>query len=187
MIFKHSKMYPFTIITISKVNFGLESLFRKITSWGWAVLSFDLLKLASSNWEASLCWEWQCSTIVSKASLKWQCYCQTPVQAHQVSPSRTRSWLCFPPVTTRTRTRTKTTRTTLTKIYQNEVCYKLRIWNIDLTPKLRPQPPSLGWSITIPRLVNHSPKDQPSNSTRSLTLVQPSLYLLIFENKIEIR
>ena len=31
--------------------------------------------------------------------------CQTPVQAQQLSPSRTRIWLCFPPVT-----RTRTTR-----------------------------------------------------------------------------
>ena len=46
--FKHSKIHPFTIFTIGKVTFGLESLFKKLTSWGWAVLSFDLLKLATS-------------------------------------------------------------------------------------------------------------------------------------------
>ena len=48
--FKHSKIHPFTIFTIGQITFGLESLFKKITSY----------------WEANLCWEWQCSNIVSK-------------------------------------------------------------------------------------------------------------------------
>ena len=60
----------------------------------------------------------------------------------------TRSWLCFPPVTTRT-TRT---RTTLTKIYQNEVYYRLGIWNINFSHKIKT-------STTIPRMVTHHPKD----------------------------
>ena len=47
-VFKHSKIHPFTIFTIVKVTFGLETLFEKITSWGWAVLSFNMLKLATS-------------------------------------------------------------------------------------------------------------------------------------------
>ena len=96
-------------------------------------------------------------------------FCQTPVQAQQLSPSRTRSWLCFPPVTT---TRT-TRRRTPTKIYQNEVYYRLGIWNIDLTHKIKTSP-------SIPGLVTHHPKDShPSNSTvqsksdKELTLFSP--------------
>ena len=51
-------------------------------------------------------------------------------------------------------------------------------WTKTELTKLRPHPPSPGWSPTIPRLVTHHPKDShPSNSTRSLTLAQPSLLL----------
>ena len=39
MILKHSKIHPFTIFTIGQITFGLESLFKKITSY----------------WEANLC------------------------------------------------------------------------------------------------------------------------------------
>ena len=46
--------------------------------------------------------------------------------------------------------------------------------------KLKPHPPSPGWLSTIPRLFTYHPRDsQPSNSTRSLTLAQPSLSLFI--------
>ena len=91
---------------------------------------------------------------------------QTQVQAQQLSPSQTRSWLCFLPVTT-----TRTTRTP-TKIYQNEVYYRLGIWNINLTHKTKTSP-------TIPWMLTHRPKDSHlSNSTRSLTLAQPSSFLL---------
>ena len=44
--------------------------------------------------------------------------------------------------------------------------------------KLKPHPPSPGWLSTIPRLFTYHPRDsQPSNSTRSLTLAQPSLLI----------
>ena len=51
MIFKHSKIHSFAIITISKVTFGLESLFKKITSCAklrpaWASYLLTLEKLA---------------------------------------------------------------------------------------------------------------------------------------------
>ena len=49
--FKHSKIQPFTIFTIGKVTFGLESLFKKITSCAklrpaWASYLLTLEKLA---------------------------------------------------------------------------------------------------------------------------------------------
>ena len=47
----------------------------------------------------------------------------------QSSPSRTKSWLCFPPVSS-----TRTTRTP-TKIHQNKVFYRLGILSKDLTHK----------------------------------------------------
>ena len=95
-------------------------------------------------------------------------FCQTQIQAQQISPSRTRS---FPRTTTRGRKRT------LTKIYQNEVYYRLGIWNIDLTIKIKT-------SLTIPGMVTNHPEDShPTNSTRSLTLAQPSLSKTYFMSR----
>ena len=54
------------------------------------------------------------------------------------------------------------------KIYQKEVYYRLEIWHLDLTHKIKKgevrmvshhlkdgYPPSKGWSTTIQRMVNH--------------------------------
>ena len=50
--------------------------------------------------------------------------------------------------------------------------------DLKLGTKLRPHPPSPGWSPIIPRLFIHHPIDsQPSISTRSVTLAQPSLFI----------
>ena len=98
-------------------------------------------------------------------------YCQTPVQAQQCSLSQTSSWLYFPPVTRAT----TTTRRTPTKMYQYKVYYRLGIWNKDFNHKIKT-------SSTIPGMVTHHPKDShPSNSTRRLTLAQPSFlsFLLV--------
>ena len=57
--------------------------------------------------------------------------------------------------------------TTLTKIYQKEVYYRLEIWNLALTHKIKTrcsaigQPSSPGWSPTIQRMVTHHPKSTP--------------------------
>ena len=54
-------------------------------------------------------------------------FVQTPFQSDSlVQVSLTRSWLCLPQ---------SQERTTLIKIYQWEVCYRLRIWHLDLTNK----------------------------------------------------
>ena len=52
------------------------------------------------------------------------------------------------------------------KIYHKEVYYRLWIWHIDLTHKIKTrwsvmdgQPPSPGWSATIQRMVTHHPMD----------------------------
>ena len=69
---------------------------------------------------------------------------------------------------------TKRTRTTPNKIFKNEVYNRLEIWNKNLTHKIKTSP-------TIPGMVTHHPKDShPSNSTRILTLAQPSLFLIFF-------
>ena len=50
------------------------------------------------------------------------------------------------------------------KIYQKEVYYRLEIWNLALTHKIKTrcsaagQPPSPGWSPTIRRMVTHHQK-----------------------------
>ena len=61
---------------------------------------------------------------------------------------RTRSWLCFPLILR-----------TPTKIYRKEVCYRLVIWHLELTHKIKTrwsamdgQPPSPGWSPTTQNL-----------------------------------
>ena len=73
-------------------------------------------------------------------------------------------------------------KSNFTKIYKNEVYHRLGIWYKDLTHHpWNGHPPSQGYSPTIPMLFTHHPKDsQPSNSTRSLTLAQPSLFSMCF-------
>ena len=51
------------------------------------------------------------------------------------------------------------------EIYQKDLYYRLEIWHLDLTHKIKTrlnaidgQPPSPGWSQTIPRMVTNHPK-----------------------------
>ena len=93
--------------------------------------------------------QFHCKIDLSSNWLKLRLYnlfcSQTPVPAQQLSPSQTRSWLCFPHVTTTTTTRTPT------KIYQNEVYYRPGIWNIDWAHKIKTSP-------TIPGMVSNQPE-----------------------------
>ena len=61
------------------------------------------------------------------------------------------------------------------KIYQKDLYYRLEIWHLDLTHKIKTmlsaidgQPPSPGWSPTIPRKVTHNPKSTWRNCTTEL-------------------
>ena len=61
------------------------------------------------------------------------------------------------------------------KIYQKDLYYRLEIWHLDLTHKIETmlsaidgQPPSPGWSPTIPRKVTHNPKSTWRNCTTEL-------------------
>ena len=72
---------------------------------------------------------------------------------------------------------TKRTRTTPNKIFKNEVYNRLEIWNKNLTHKIKTSPTIPGMVTHHPEVAHPPPKDsQPSNSTRSLTLAQPSLF-----------
>merc|ERR1711867_59076 len=62
------------------------------------------------------------------------------------------------------------------KIYQKEVYYRLEIWHLALTHKIKArcsadgQPPSPGWSPTIQRMVTHHPKSTRGKCTTGMEL-----------------
>ena len=78
-------------------------------------------------------------------------FCQTPVQSDSpLQVRRTRSWLCFPPVTT-----------TTNNPHQNLPENVLQTWKLAtrLNSQNYDQVRCHGWSTTIPRMVTHQPKD----------------------------
>ena len=61
------------------------------------------------------------------------------------------------------------------KIYQKELYYRLEIWHLDLTHKIKTRlnaidghPTFQGWSPTIPRKVTHNPKSTRRNCTTDM-------------------
>ena len=143
-------------------NFVLQGCPWKVTSDIQVCLWKTISKRESSSWLSheghSHSWDrffrWQDLATVARLFYENVIWYIVKLQSKSipVQVKRTRSWLCFPPVTTRRTTRTRTTRTrTLTKIYQKEVYFRLGIWNIDLTHKIMTSP-------TIPGMVTHHPK-----------------------------
>ena len=76
----------------------------------------------------------------------------------------------------------------LSKIYQKELCYRLEIWHLDFTQKIKTrwsgdgQPPSPRWSPNIPRMVTHHPE-----STRRRVYCRLGIWHIDLTNKIKTR